>query len=189
MLDELEREQVESFWRTLEPSATAHAWLLPYRTRIRRLADAEPAAIQLYLLSCPDRMAPIAIWLLGRCVTRTKHLDLFDFAISAPLPGRRHAARTLRRAEAWTKLTRLAKLNRNDEKIAWYAATPFTKRGFRERLRNFANHVDASHATDAAGPSRMALWFADLDWIRRPPKPVELIRRVLERIHRLVHGA
>ncbi len=130
----------------------------------------------------------MAIWLLGRCASRTQQYDLFEFAVNGPEAARRHAARALRRVEAWSKLRALAAASPFDGKIAWYAQAPVTKRAFRERLKNFAAYVDASHAGEAAGPSRMALWFADVDWIRRPLKPVEYIRKVLQRIHRWVHG-
>ena len=96
--------------------------------------------------------------------------------------------RILRRIEAWEKLRTLAERNPDDAKIRWYAYAPFAKRNFSERLHNFTDHVDPSHAAEAAGPSRMPLWFADLDWIRRPPKPFAYIRELLERIHRWVHG-
>jgi hypothetical protein len=164
-------------------------WLLRYRPQLRRVDEVLPMPLHMYLRSCPESMQPIGIWLLGRMATRTEHFGLFERALDSPPAGRRHAARALRRIEAWEKLRTLAQLNPDDAKIAWYAHAPTTKRDFGQRLRNFAAHVDGSHASDANGPSRMALWFADLDWIRRAPKPAEIIRRILDRIHRLVHGA
>jgi hypothetical protein len=167
------------------PSA---GWLLHYRPQFRRLPDGFPYAILAYVKQCPESMKPIAIWLLGRCAIRTEHLGLFECALHASPVGRRHAARALRRIEAWEKLRTLARLHPYERQVVWYATAPVTKRDFPERLRNFAAQIDATHADDAAGPSRMPLWFADLDWIRRPSKSVEYIRRMLVRIHRWVHG-
>jgi hypothetical protein len=186
LLHELEREQSARLSNSVQRSST---WLLRYRPQFRRLDEALPTPIHAYLRKCPETMAPVAIWLLGRCAIRTEHFALFDLAINAPPAARRHAARALRRVEAWEKLRKLAKRDPRDAKIAWYAYTPVTKRNFRERLHNFTDHVDASHADQAAGPSRMPLWFADLDWIRRPSKPLAYIREILERIHRWVQGA
>jgi hypothetical protein len=183
LLQEIEREQEVRV--TAERSA---GWLLPWRSQFRRLADVEPAAIRLYLLDCPDRMTPIAVWMLGRCATRVQHFDLLEFASDASPPTRRHAARALRRVEAWEKVTRLADAAPDDRRLAWYAHAPTTKRVFAARLQNFAEHLDRAHAAEASGPSRMSLWFADLDWVRRPPKSVAVIRQILQRIRRWVHG-
>jgi hypothetical protein len=187
LLHSLQREQAECA-ADVTRAARKQSWLLPYRPQFRRVKASHSAVIRLYLLNCPDVMRPIAIWLLGRCATVNQHFDLFEFALDASPPARRHAARALRRVEAWERVARLADASPGDPKIAWYASTPTTKRDFRERLRSFAEHVDSSRAAEAAGPSRMALWFADIDWFRRPPKPVEYIRQILERIHRWVHG-
>jgi hypothetical protein len=186
LLRDLEHEQSDRF--NDAGAARSTSWLLRYRPRFRRVEDSLPTPIHAYLRKCPESMTPIAIWLLGRCAIRTEHFALFEFARNAPPAARRHAARALRRLEAWEKLRTLARENPADSKMAWYAHALVTKRNFRERLRNFAEHVDHSHAAEAAGPSRMSIWFADVDWIRRPPKPVAYIRQILQRIHRWVHG-
>ncbi len=183
LLRAIEREQAAR-----PPAERPTGWLLPWRSQFRRLADVEPAAIRLYLLDCPDRMTPIAVWMLGRCATRLQHFDLFEFSIDASRATRTHAARALRRVEAWEKVARLSEASPGDRRIAWYAHAPTTKRVFAARLQNFAEHVDQSRAAEASGPSRMSLWFADLDWVRHPPKSVALIREILQRIHRLVRG-
>lgn len=187
LLREIEREQAARLSDPNSPTPSA-TWLLRYRPQFRRFDNAFPAAMYWRLRQCPDSMKPIAIWLLGRRALRIDHLGLFEYALNASPAGRRHAARALRRVEAWEKLRTLAKLSPDDPKIRWYAYTPVAKRNFDERLRNFAEHVDHSHAAEGALPSRMPLWFANFDWVRHPPKPAEFIRRLLQRIHRLVHG-
>lgn len=186
-------EGIEQQLRSRQQTAISRlssGWLLPFRPQIHRVQRSEPVgAIRHYLLSCPDDMTLVASWLLGRCVTQTKHYNLMDFVMGASLPVKRHAARALRRAQAWTQLSALAASVPGDQRIAWYAHTTPVKRPFGQRLENFAEHVDQSHADEAVGPSRMSLWFADLEWVRHPPKSMDLIRQILERIHRWVHGA
>jgi hypothetical protein len=171
-------------------SPPSPSWLLRYRPQIRRIADRQPtAAIRLYLLTCPTPMRPIAVALLGHCAERTNTCNLLEYAATESAPTRRRAARALWRAEAWSKLRSLITASPDDDRVAFYGRIDEAKRSFGDRLHAFAEHVDHSHEAEAAGPSRMALWFAELDWVRRPPKSIELMRRILNRIHRLVHGA
>jgi hypothetical protein len=165
-------------------------WLLRHRPRLRRVAQRKPAAaIRLYLLTCPAWIRPIAVALLGHCVERTNTCNRLEYAKAESSQARRRAARALWRAEAWSKLHSLIAATPGDDRVAFYGRADEIKRPFRDRLHAFAEHVDHAHEAEAAGPSRMALWFADLDWIRRPPKSVEIIRRILRHIHGLVHGA
>jgi hypothetical protein len=164
-------------------------WLVPFRPQFRHAIQNEAApALRYYLASCPPEMTPLAVWLLGRCADSCRLYDLPDFARDASPVVRRHAARALRRLEAWSQLEDVARLFPNDRRLQWYAYATIIKRPHSERLRSFTQFVDASNAAAAAGPSRMPLWFGDLDWIRRPPKSGAYIRRLLMHIHRLVHG-
>lgn len=186
-------QEIEEHRRSRRENAVSDfppGWLLPLRPQIPRVRRSEPVgAIRHYLLDCPDDMTLFASWLLGRCASQTKHFNLMDFAIDGSLPVKRHAARALRRVQAWTQLAALAASAPRDQRLAWYAYTTPTKHPFPKRLANFTEHVDQSHAAEAVGPSRMALRFADIEWIRHPPKSIELIRRILQRIHTWVHGA
>jgi hypothetical protein len=171
------------------PSKRSPIWLLKFRSQIRRVIARKPAAsIRLYLLTCPPPMRPIAVALLGHCVDRTNTCNLLEYAEIEPTSTRRRAARALWRAEAWSKLRSLIAASPGDARVAYYGRVDEAKRPFDDRLHAFAEHVDHSHEAEAIGPSRMVLWFAEIDWVRRAPKSVELMRRILERIHRLVHG-
>jgi hypothetical protein len=186
-LKELEAEL--GLWRTQYPGGRLPStWLLRHRPRFRALiaADAAPA-LRYYLGSCPDEIKPLVIWLLGRSACPFRLHGLPEFALHDSPAIRRHAARALRRLEAWSQLAEAAHRFPHDKPLQWYAHASIIKRPHEERLRNFAKYVDASNAAAAVGPSRMPLWFADLDWLRRPPKSVEYLRRILKRIHRLVH--
>jgi hypothetical protein len=177
-------------WQTQHPRGRLPStWLLPHRPRFRALiaADAAPA-LRYYLRSCPDEIKPLAIWLLGRSASPFQLYSLPEFALHDSPAVRRHAARALRRLEAWSQLAEAARRFPQDKRLQWYAHASIVKRPYDERLRNFAQYVDSSNAAAAVGPSRMPLWFADLDWLLRPPKSVEYIRRILRRIHRWVHG-
>jgi hypothetical protein len=177
-------------WRMQHPGGRMpHTWLLPRRTWLRAIyqADAAPA-LRYYLLSCSRELKPLVVWLLGRS-TQPSHLYGLPAFAQDELPiVRRHAARALRRLEGWSSLAEAARRFPDDQRLQWYAHASIIKRPYEERLRNFAKFVDSSQAAAAEGPSRMPLWFADLDWLRRPPKSVEYIRRMLRRIQRLVHG-
>jgi hypothetical protein len=164
-------------------------WLLPYRATFRKLIrhDAAPA-LRYYLADCPTEMTPLAVWLLGRTADRFRLYGLEEFAYSRSPLARRHAARALRRLEAWPHLESIARRYPNDRRLQWYARASIIKRPHAERLRNFAGHVDATHAAAAKGPSRMPLWFKNVDWIRRPPKTAAYIRHLLQHLHGLIRG-
>jgi hypothetical protein len=187
-LHELERVR----WQAIKDCTDERlppAWLIPYRAEFRDIADRQPAwAIRLYLLNCPADMVPIGVWLIGQCGARCRLFDIIEFGNHPNPVVRRHVAKALRRLEAWSRVSAMAKANPHDPRIVWYARAPLAKRPFGERLKNFAQHVDDSHAAEAVGPSRMALWLGDIEWVRRPPKGIEYIRRILRRIHRWVHG-
>jgi hypothetical protein len=187
-LKELDAEL--KMWRMQHPARKLpHTWLLPRRPLFRSMNRASAApALRYYLLSCSRELKPVVVWLLGRSTQPSQLYGLSAFAQDESPIVRRHAARALRRLEAWSSLTEAARRFPDDRRLQWYAHASIIKRPYEERLRNFAQFVDSSKAAEAAGPSRMPLWFADLDWLRRPPKSVEYIRRMLRRIHRLVHG-
>jgi hypothetical protein len=187
-LKELDAEV--QLWRMQHPTGRLpHTWLLPRRRLFRAMNHVSAApALRYYLLSCSRELKPLVVWLLGRSTHPAQLFGLPVFAQDDSPMVRRHAARALRRLEGWPSLAEAARRFPDDERLQWYAHASIIKRPYEERLRNFAKYVDSSKAEEAAGPSRMPLWFADLDWLRRPPKSVEYIRRVLRRIRRLVHG-
>jgi len=187
-LRKLDAERRDRFCHESVAAASA-TWLLSYRAQFRSIIQADSAhAIRYYLAKCPPAMIPLGVWLLGRCAERCRLFGLPEFGRHESPAVRRHAARALRRLEAWSQLDELARRFPDDPRIQWYAHASVIKRPYRQRLRNFTQLVDASNAAAAAGPSRMPLWFRDLDWLRRPPKSAAYIRRILMHIHRLVHG-
>jgi hypothetical protein len=186
-LKQLEINHLERL--TAQPGGLSPGWLLSYRTTFRTIAGRESGpAVRMYLLDCPVVMTPLGVWLLGQCADRCRLYGLEEFGRHSSASVRRHAARALRRQEAWSQLRVLAENDPQDARLQWFAYAPITKRSYNERLRNFTTHLDASHAEAAAGPSRMLLWFRDFNWQGVPPKSAEYIRWILARIHRLIHG-
>jgi hypothetical protein len=167
-------------------------WLLSYRNEIRKVIDGrESESILRYLAKCPRAMVPFGVWLLAKCSDRFRTNHLADFCRHPSPAVRKHVAHALWRLEAWHRLASMAKEWPEDEAVQRFAAkavASIESRPFDERFNRYARHVNQSHAPDAAAASRMPYWALNPSWSRTPPKSVEFIRRMLQRIHRWVHG-
>lgn len=171
-------------------------WLLPFRRELRRLLagfdsrydKAEIDVVRSYLLTCPQTMIAICVWLLGEFSDRRHLYELKAFRHDPSPQIRRHVAKALRRLEAWSYLREMGAAYRGDARIQWYATAPTTHAPFAKRLENYKRCVDDSHAADVATPSRMPFWAGVRHWERTPPKSVAYIRRMLRRIRFWVHS-
>jgi len=171
-------------------------WLLPFRRELRRLLagfdsrydKAEIDVVRCYLLTCPQTMIAICVWLLGEFSDRRHLHELKTFRHDPSPQIRRHVAKALRRLEAWSYLRDMAAANRDDARIQWFATAPTTHAPFARRLENYKRCVDDSHAGEVATPSRMPFWAGVRSWERTPPKSVDFIRRMLRRIQRCVRS-
>ena len=161
--------------------------MLRRRADFRRIIeDAHPAVMQLYLYKCPAEMAPLAIWLWGRCADRFRTFGLAAYCHDPSPHVRRRVAKALRRLEAWSYLRMMAAAYPDDARIQWFATAPTVHRSFDVRLRNFKRIVDDSHAGEVVTPSRMPYWATETFWEYTPPKSVDTIRRMLRRIRHWV---
>jgi hypothetical protein len=130
----------------------------------------------------------VYVWLLSRFADRCCLLGIDNY-VHDPSPSvRKHVAKALRRLEAWRHLEVMAAEYPDEAAINWYAHAPYRKRQFSERLRNYSVNVDQSRAADAAGPSQMPYWSLYTPWQGKPSKSLAMIREILLRIHRWVHG-
>ena len=168
---------------------------MPFRRELRRLLagfdsrydKAEIDVVRCYLLTCPQMMIAICVWLLGEFSDRRHLYELKAFRHDPSPQIRRHVAKALRRLEAWSYLREMAAANRDDARIQWFAKAPTIHAPFAERLKNFKQCVDDSHAGDVVTPSRMPFWTGVRYWERTPPKSPAYIRRMLRRIRFWVH--
>jgi hypothetical protein len=161
--------------------------ILSHRGDFRRIiGEAHPAVMKLYLSKCPAEMAPLAVWLWGRCADRFRLHGLAAYCFDPSTQVRRRVAKALRRLEAWSYLRLMAAAYPDDAKIQWYATAPTTRRSFAGRLKNFTSGVDDSHADEVATPSQMPFWALESFWSYTPPKSVVMIRRMLRRIQHWV---
>jgi len=172
-----------------------HAWPMSFRHELRRLFAeydvrsnyGEVAIVHYYMLACPPAMIPVCVWIISRLGVAPNLSEIMSLRRSLSPQRRRHLAKALRRLKAWAALRQLAAENPNDHRIQRLATSPPSPRTFAERLKNFAETVDQSHAGDVHTPSQMEYWAVDRWWQRSPPKSIEFIRRILRHIHRLVH--
>jgi hypothetical protein len=180
---EVERDAVAS------GKVTSICWLLPYRAEIRKLvAGSYPSAdvVDYYMASCPSEMIPICIWLIGKCAVRFRLYGIPFFCRDSSPQIRKHAAKALRRLEAWSLLDEMAALYPVDDRIQWFATAPVSHGTFTKRLSNYLRSVDDAHADEVATPSRMPYWAMEGSWEYTPPKSRDLIRRMLRRIRHWV---
>lgn len=169
-------------------------WLLPYRAELRQIHIAsnplchsgQADAIRYYMAYCPPEMIPICVWLIGKSADRFRLYGISEFCRDPSPQVRKHVAKALRRLEAWSLLEEMATLYPEDAKVQWFATARVTHRPFTERLSNYVQSVDDSHADEVATPSRMSFWALNTTWDYTPPKSVQLIRRMLRRIRHWV---
>ncbi len=168
-------------------SEIGHAWLLPYRSSLRRaIARGRVSSIKIYLRDCPPEMIPLCVWLWGECADRFRLYGLGSLRHDASPRVRRSVAKALRRLEAWSLLNEMAAAYPDDQKVQWFATAATLRRSFPDRLKNYKLHIDDSHLGEVVTPSSMPFWARDLSWDYTPPKSVLLIRRMLRRIRHWV---
>jgi hypothetical protein len=161
-------------------------WLLPFRSWIRHLQTLRVRAVLSYVAEQTDdkTVRILAIWLRGRLGGLVGTSTLATFCQDAHLQTRKVVARALVRLQAWAELREMLK-QESDPRIRNIASsTPV--RSYHQRLAAFASH--AEHLETPAAKRRLFV-AKDVDLrLGRPAKPIELIRAILERIHRLVMG-
>jgi hypothetical protein len=168
--------------------AGSGTWLLRFRRELRwAIHKGHLPTIKHYVRVGPAEMAPIAIWLWGRCTDRFRLYGLSSYCNNQSPQVRKQVAKALRRVEAWSRLNEMAAAHPDDAKVQWFAKTPITRRRpFAERLSSFVQSVDDSHADEVVTPSSMPFWAVEHTWDYTPPKSVQLIRRMLRRIRHWV---
>jgi hypothetical protein len=189
LLQRIEAASVQTQEKSTDDTGN-RTWLLRFRPELRRLLagfdsrydKAEIDVVRCFLLTCPQTMIAICVWLLGEFSDR-RHLNEVKTFRHDPSPQiRRHVAKALRRLEAWSYLRDMAAAYPGDARIQWFATAPTTHAPFAERLRKFKRCVDDSRTGEVATPSRMPFWTGVRSWERTPPKSVTYIRRMLRRI-------
>lgn len=161
-------------------------WLIPLRSHIREIEDLNPRAALIHVIERTESplMRVLAIWLRGRCRGTFGAAAVARHARSSHRSMRKHVVQCLKRLSAWSELRRIEWAER-DRQIR-QLARPASPKPYAARLARFSRHMTGSLVCG----QRCELFLApgvDLTSGRRP-KPVELIRMLLERIHRLVTG-
>jgi hypothetical protein len=193
ILKKIESAQREAEKKAAEEAANVY-WLLPYRKDLRTIYagfhalcnDNQVDTLRRYMAFCPSGMTPVCVWLLGKCADRFRLYGLAGLWDDPSPQVRRQVAKALRRVEAWSQLTKMARVFPNDDQIVWFATAPTKHRTYAQRLTNFVRSVDDSHAGEVETPSRMPYWTRDKNWKYTPPKSRDFIRRMLRRIRHWV---
>jgi hypothetical protein len=169
-------------------NAKRPTWLIPFRHELRwAIQLGSLPTVKRYARDGPAEMLPLALWLWGHCADRFRLYGLQHYSRDPSPQTRKQVAKALRRVEAWTLLTDMARVYPDDEKLQWFASASISRRPFRERLSSYVQSVDDSHAAAVATPSRMPFWaLEESSWDYTPPKSVQLIRRMLRRIRHWV---
>ena len=172
---------------------------LIYDTRVRRFDNKWPFGIREYvkriqrinstrvLCLVAERtenpiMRILAIWLRGRCGGSLGTSTLARFTHHSDEQTRKEVARALKRMGAWAHLRGMAARD-TSERIK-RIATSEPVRPYRDRLGDFVGRMACVKVSGEETPLEVA---DNLDLGQgRPPKPTSLIRRILDRIHRLV---
>jgi hypothetical protein len=164
-----------------------HGWLLKYRASFRRvIARGRVTYIKIYLLDCPSEMIPLCLWLWSECADRFRLYGLGAYSYDPSPRVRKIVAKSLRRLEAWKLLQEMAAAHPDDAKVHWFAKAARIRRSFPDRLQNYKQSLEDSHAGEAARSSPMPYWAIDKSWDYTPPKSVLIIRRMLHRIRHWV---
>ena len=158
--------------------------LITWRDDFRRIIrNGRVTACFLNLNQRDSESICIALWLVGRMQAKHGVSIVADYRSHADARVRREAARALRRLGAWSELRSMADdtsplvrgFTRDD------GPRPLAVR--LERFKQLVAPLDRpkTHVRES--------WFASLSIESgRQPKPAHLIRALLERIRRLVHG-
>lgn len=173
------------------PDTERPLFLLSLRDDFRKVITDRPSAGLRTWLAKSGRLGfagPVAVMLIGKYATPTKNFGLAELATGKMSRSfARQLAKVARRVRAWSVLRRLVHYLPDDPYIS--RQLDFDSRSdFHQRLRKFAQHIDASYAPPVEGPSQMPLWFSSEFWLGHPARTAAAIRAVLERIHRLVRG-
>jgi hypothetical protein len=161
-------------------------WLLPFRGRIRQVSqvDARRALVAMIETARDPKICLLAIWLRGRMGGIDGTANIARFAGAKDFQTRKEVARALGRMGAWRELREIAKWDSHPRIRQMASVEP--ARPYGERLAAFASHAEHLEALTA----KRRLYVAPEVDLRlgRPSKPIEVIRAILERIHRLVMG-
>jgi hypothetical protein len=146
--------------------------LLPFRDDFRAILRRWPVqGLMWMLLNGEEAAKPVVIWLLGRCPFSLSHLEIRFYLGDPNRTMRRQALKALRRLGPFADPHAQPKVE------------------FSTRLTRFLAEVALLPEETHPG-HRMRFWslvpLPITSWIR--PKSAALIREILERIHRLVHG-
>ncbi len=167
--------------------------LLHHRHALRDIVNHQPPPVAglmaiLHLVSDgPQELIQLAVWMLGRCAGMVG-ISAVASLINDDRPAvRKEVARALRRMGGWAELRVMAARDA-DARVRRLAIaaepTPFA-----DRLGRFVDdQVQRRTTTEPPKTSRMKFWL-NTPLERHPPKSISLIRRLLQRIRRLVHGA
>jgi hypothetical protein len=161
--------------------------LFPFRRDFRLIECDEPVAGLLWwVLHYHGLTRKVAIWLLGRIRHGCDVSVIANCQGDADPRVRRHAAKALSRLAAWGALRDIAAIDPDAvvRRIAEHASQPPAE--FRSRLSRFLKEEVKAAALATGEPSPL-LVNATIG-VGLPPKSSWFIRRILERIRRLVRG-
>lgn len=134
----------------------------------------------------PQELVQLAVWALGRCAGAIGISAVASLINDIRPAVRKEVARALRRMGGWAELRVMAAQDADIRvrRLALAAEpTPFA-----DRLGRFVDdQVQRRATTEPPKTSRMRFWL-NTRLERHPPKSISLIRRLLRRIRRLVHG-
>lgn len=159
--------------------------LAAYREDFRRVARDQPiVGLVRCLTSESAESRLLALWLLGHCGAKLAIPAVALLGTAESVRIRREAARALRRLEAWPQLRRLAE-GEADPRIARIANSPGA-RPLEQRLDRYSRLVERVATPPRREPRELVLNAQQ--FVGRRPKPAWLIRRILERIRRVIRG-
>jgi hypothetical protein len=159
-------------------------WSLSARPIIRdiRILNAS-ATLNLVIQSTKDPVLRIlAIWMRGKCRGTLGTQVVAQFANHPDFFTRKEVARALKRMSAWQELATMQSTD-PDERIR-RIASPHPGRPIVSRIAKYMRHVPRSEVVS----SRKLLFLAKSVNTHeiKPPKPISVIRAILDRIRRLV---
>jgi hypothetical protein len=159
--------------------------LLPFRSELRVIAD-EPVGASLTLLARRTHnlyVRRLAIWLIGRGQHQLARRSMAEeYKIESNPRTRRQLASTLKRLHAWTELREIERREVNERVRNVARQIPSARRTARiELLRRSNNSLPCPQ-------SSMPMFASELSESRsgKLPKSMDIIRRILDRISKLI---